>query len=71
MKKEKGVSLVELVLVVAAVGFLALLVSNLPSSISSKQKQACFIGQGYSRKTDGLFTPPNLCEFIRRYGIFF
>ena len=38
MKKEKGVSLVELVLVVAAVGFLALLVSNLPSSISSINK---------------------------------
>ncbi len=38
MKNEKGVSLVELVLVVAAVGFLALLVNNLPSSISSINK---------------------------------
>lgn len=38
MKKERGVSLVELVLVVAAVGFLALLVNNLPSSISSINK---------------------------------
>lgn len=38
MKKERGVSLIELVLVIAAVGFLALLVSNLPSSISSINK---------------------------------
>lgn len=38
MRKDSGVSLVELVLVVAAVGFLALLVNNLPSSISSINK---------------------------------
>lgn len=35
---QNGVSLVELVLVVAAVVFLALLVNNLPSSISSINK---------------------------------
>lgn len=38
MRKDSGVSLVELVLVIAAIGFLALLVNNLPSSISSINK---------------------------------
>lgn len=32
---QKGITLVELLLVVVAVGFLALLINNLPSSISS------------------------------------
>lgn len=35
---EKGVSLVELILVIGAVAFLVLLISNLPSSISSINK---------------------------------
>lgn len=35
MKKEQGISLIELVLVIAAVGVLALLISSLPSSIQS------------------------------------
>ncbi len=35
MKKEHGISLVELVLVIAAVGFLILLIANLPSSLAS------------------------------------
>jgi type II secretory pathway pseudopilin PulG len=35
MKQERGISLIELILVVVAVGILALLVSSLPSSIQS------------------------------------
>ncbi len=38
MRNEEGISLVELVLVIAAVGFAALLIGNLPSSISSITK---------------------------------
>lgn len=37
-QNQKGVSLMELVLVIAAVGFLVLLIANLPSSISSINK---------------------------------
>lgn len=35
LKRQKGVSLIELVLVAAAVGFLALLVANLPPSVAA------------------------------------
>lgn len=38
MKKEKGVSLIEIILVVAAVGILILLVASLPQSITSIRK---------------------------------
>lgn len=37
-KGQAGVSLVELLLVVAAVGFLVMLIANLPSSVSSINK---------------------------------
>ena len=35
MHKQKGISLVEFVLVIATIGFLVLLVANLPSSLAS------------------------------------
>lgn len=54
--KEKGVSLVELVLVVAAVAFLALLINNLPSALSSinRSRHASLAREVVSRQIDYL-----------------
>lgn len=56
LKLQKGMSLVEIVLVIAAVGFLILLIANLPSSINliGKAKNQSIAREIISKKIEDL-----------------
>jgi hypothetical protein len=56
MKNQKGISLVEVVVVLATIGFLVLIIANVPSSLVSinKSRQTALAEEIASRKIESL-----------------